>query len=464
VRPVLSTLAVAAALSVPAAASAAPPVLPPGTFDPAAPSSPFPGLQGIGLRGDNAMQGFAFDEEARQLYVLQTVTGDAEKRAGNLWLNRLTYGGKLIDSMRLNGFGHGVSMGVSRHGDERWIFVESKSSSPDGGDGKGTHVSRVVYHGGTTVDDSGAKDATPPGTEGRSPRPTVDPVTGQLVVRYSAGSGVYGFKRVPIEDAVAQRWDRVVDLGTTPSAGEPRPGGGEIVSQGYTVAGTTAYLYYGDSYDHVKKPGDAYVRFVRLRPGKRVTGTIGGMKALPDLPFREPEGIAVQVNPGGAPRLVFGLASDPVTSPDQTKRYANFAFQEGFVADAAPTPTPTPAPAPVPPPAAAPAPALALGPVALRARRIVRARLLRTRRIPIVVGGLDGRAEVRVYARFGSKTRRIYRSSRTVRTAPRVVTLKLSTTQVWRLRRTTGRVRLTISARADGRPTTRRHVTVPRRR
>ncbi|MDO9410417.1 hypothetical protein [Patulibacter sp.] len=465
-RPGLAALVTAVALGVPASASAGP-LLPAGTFDPAAPSSYYPQLLDTPLKGSNAMQGFAFDEQAQQIYVLQTVTG--EKEQGNLWLNRLTYSGKLVDSMKLEGFGHGVSMGLHDHGGAVWVFVESESKSSGGEDGKGSRVARVVYHGGTTVRSgtSAALDVTPPGTANNAPRPTVDPVTGQLVVRYGERPGVWGFKRVPIEDAVVGRWDRLVTLGTTPTKGEPRPGNTseEVVSQGYAFAGETAYLYYGDSYDHVGKPGDAYVRFVPMRATKLVRGTIGGVKVLPDMSFREPEGIAVQVNPGGPPRLVFGLASDPVTKPDETRRFANFAYQEGFlpgpVPEPEPAPEPVPAPAPAPPPVAAPAPAAT---IVLRAKRVNRNRVVRTRRIPISIGGADVAAEVRVYAKFGRRLSRIYRATRTVRTAQRTVTLRISRAQARRLRRSSGRVRLTISARVAGQPTKRRHVTIPRRR
>ncbi|MEV4421901.1 hypothetical protein AB0L40_18235 [Patulibacter sp. NPDC049589] len=463
-RPGLAAFAVALGLAVPSVASAAP-ALPPGTFDPAAPSSSYSKLQGLRLKDSNAMQSIAFDEDAQEIYVLQTANG--EKPHGNMWLNRISYSGKHLGSMKLNGFGHGASMGLQRHGSQVWIFVESQASSSGGADAKGDHVARVIYDQGATVTSgsSAALDVTPPGTAGKAPRPTIDPVTGQLIVRYNDGKGVWAFKRVPVEDAVAGRWDRVVKLGTTPSGGETRPGSSEqIVSQGYAFAGETAYLYYGDSYDHVGKPGDAYVRFVPMRADKLVRGTIGGVKVLPDLPFREPEGIAVQVNPGGPPRLVFGFASDPVTSPDTTERFANFAFQQGFIPGPVPEPPsepePAPEPAPAPPSVAAPAPA----PLVLEARRVNRNRLVRTRRIPISIGGADVAAEVRVYAKFGKKLRRIYSATRTVRTAQRTVTLKISTAQARRIRRTTGRVRLTISAHVAGQPTKRRHATIPRRR
>ena len=124
---------------------------------------------------------------------------------------------------------------------------------------------------------------------------------------------------------------------------------------------------------------------------------------------------------------------------------------------------PDPEPAPVPaPPVAAPAPAAAT--LVLRAKRLNRNRIVRTRRIPISIGGADVRAEVRVYAKFGRRLRRIYGATRTVRVAQRTVTLKISKAQARRLRRTKGSVRLTISARVTGQPTKRRHATIPRRR
>lgn len=87
-------------------------------------------------------------------------------------------------------------------------------------------MARIVHHAGTTVrsGSSAALDVTPPGTANDAPRPTVDPVTGQLAVRYGERAGVWGFKRIPIEDAIVGRWDRLVTLGTTPTKGEPRPG------------------------------------------------------------------------------------------------------------------------------------------------------------------------------------------------------------------------------------------------
>lgn len=463
----LAPAVLVAAIALAAAPAAhAGPALPDGAFDPRAPSAAYPQLQNLSMQGNNAMQSLAFEENAKNLFVLQTVTGKAEKANGDLWLNRLDYTGRKIDHMRLNGFGHGVSMGVRRIGKSITIVVESESKPDDEGVGKGSRVAAFEYHGGDTVQSGKApvKDITPPGTENKAPRPTLDPVTGQLIVRYNGPGSTWSFLRVPLDDALAKQWGRVSVLGRTPTAGEPRPGDAKsrVTSQGYAFAGGTAYLYYGDSYDHVRKPGDAYIRAVPMRADKTVKGTIGKADALVDLPFREPEGIAVQVNPGGAPRLAFGFASDPVTSPDETKRFVNVAYNEGFVPTAVPAPAPAPVPAPVPtpPPVAAPAPVT----LTVKARRINRNRLLRTRRIPISIGGGDVAAQVRVFARSGKRLRRIYTATKTVRTAPRTITLRISPAQARRLRRTRGRVRLTISVSGPGGPITRVHATVPRRR
>jgi hypothetical protein len=435
-----------------------------GTFDPTAPSDHYEALLHTPLYGPNAMQSFAFEEQGRNIYVLQTVHGDGPKHDGDMWVNRIDYGGKLLDHMRLDGFGHGAAMGLTRAGSQVSLWVESESRPNSDGEGFGTRVARVIYKAGATVKSgsSAAVDVTPPQAAGKSPRASIDPVTGNLIVRYGIKSGTYGFLSLPTADALAHRWGGVKLLGTTPSAGVARPSGdGSVTSQGYALAGTTAYLYYGDSYKHVAKPGDTYIRAVPLNPAKAVSGRIGYSYSLKDLDFREPEGIAVQVN-GGRPRLVFGFAEEPPGGG--TQRLANFSYKEKFTPAPVPVPAPAPpppappAPAPVPPPPPAAAPQLVVHP-----RTISRSSLLRTRRIRIAVRGLDARATVRVTARLRGRFVRVYGGTLPVRVAARTVTLRLSAPHVRQLARSRGRTRLTITVTAGG--LTRRVVAhVPRAR
>lgn len=343
-RPALVALTLGVALSAAAAPAASAQGLAPGSFDPTARSSHYVALLHTPLYGRNAMQSFAFDEAAKNILVLQTVHGDAPKRNGDMWVNRIDYGGKLLDHMRLSGFGHGAAMGLSRSGSQVWLWVESQSKpNSSGGEGFGTRVARVIYQPGKTVTPAstarGVADVTPPQTAGKSPRATIDPVTRNVIVRYGIKSGTYGFVSLSQADALAHRWGAVKLLGTTPTAGVARKRGQpRATSQGYAVAGTTAYLYYGDSYKHVAKPGNTYIRAVPLNPAKSVAGRIGYSDSLRDLPFREPEGIAVQPN-GGKPRLVFGFAEE--RPGGGTRRLANFSYKAKYVlAPVAPDPAP----------------------------------------------------------------------------------------------------------------------------
>jgi len=460
--PAIVALALGVALTATAAPSATAQGMAPGSFDPTAPSDHYKPLLHTKLHGPNAMQSFAFDEAAKNIFVLQTVHGAGPKRNGDMWVNRIDYGGRLLDHMRLSGFGHGAAMGLSRSGNQVWLWVESQSKPNGSGDGFGTRVARVIYQPGKTVTPAstsrGVRDVTPPQAAGKSPRATIDPVTGNVIVRYAGKSGTYAFLSLSQADALANRWGGVKLLGSTPSAGVARHRGQRrATSQGYAVAGKTAYLYYGDSYKHVPKPGNAYIRAVPLNPAKSVGGRIGYSDSLKNLDFREPEGIAVQPN-GGKPRLVFGFAEEPPGGG--TRRLANFSYKQKYVlAAAAPAPAPAPVPAPVPVPAApAPPPALVVHP-----RQISRATLLRTRRMTIAARGIDARAVVRVTARLRGRFVRVYGGRHQVRVAAHTVTLRLSAARVRQLRRARSRTRLTIVVTAGG--LTRRVVAhVPRAR
>ncbi|WIY01825.1 hypothetical protein QRX60_48790 [Amycolatopsis mongoliensis] len=74
------------------------------------------------------MQGFAFDNVNRRLFVVQARNGTS---GDDLCVNQLGFGGEVLGSMHLGHAGHGVSIGVQPVGTAlaRFKFVDGGTSS-----------------------------------------------------------------------------------------------------------------------------------------------------------------------------------------------------------------------------------------------------------------------------------------------------------------------------------------------
>ncbi|MEU7551596.1 signaling protein [Streptomyces sp. NPDC044571] len=247
-------------------------------------------------------QSFAFDDTNGQVYTLQTVQGgirldDEEepvsagdrKDAGDMCLTRLSSSGETLGHMYLRGFGHGISFGVEPTGQRTYIWVEGNA---DAASGYGRSVVRVPFKDGAVLDssDPSVRHFEPlPGASGVSP--ALD-LAGERVLVSREEEGVHRFAVYGMQDFLAGRFGaaQVVKAGVQVKE--------EEWFQGCALYGDHVYVLTGGPYtgkngdNPPKSGGNTYITVIDVRTGEaqgrhRVT-------VAPDLPFREPEGIAVR--------------------------------------------------------------------------------------------------------------------------------------------------------------------------
>ncbi|WP_017238093.1 phage baseplate protein [Streptomyces sp. SS] len=305
-------------------------------------------IQTVDLVKGPAPQAIASDTVNGWIFVLQMETGDQDDiEQGNMRLNRIDRRtGKVIDSMQLKGFGHGISMGVEPGDKQTHIWTEVSqvgrsfhySRRKDGSikAAFGKAVTRFLYAKDTVLDadDPVLRKFTPPGSTAGT-GPSIDPVNNRLCVMYHKG-GRRHFTRYDLADAAAGMWtpegttfvmkecgDLVpaqpscVDEDVTPDVPSRYPLEPTLTSQGYTVLGDVLYWYQWAPYlvDEDPKtlpvdgfPGVAFLTSYTWADGKRfdrqVVTTAGG------LTRREPEGAAIEVAPEtGETRLLIGFSN-----------------------------------------------------------------------------------------------------------------------------------------------------------
>ena len=246
------------------------------------------------LREGTVLQSFAFDEVHKHLYVLQVRKGG--EAAGNLCLNRLDHKGESLGHMYLQGFGHGVSMGVQNAPDGTvWIWTEAASK---GGYGQGVTRFRFTDGAVRTGDDVKVRKPIPGSTNNQ---PSVCMTSKRISVRYRM-DGKARYRVWNLEAFVDRDYDDPVadfaQTGAHPDA--------TIPFQGYALHGDHVYQLAGTAYNALTNPpaerGNAYLSCLDIRTGKLVQRTRTG--AGHTLTYREPEGLAVRGS-----RLYMGFAS-----------------------------------------------------------------------------------------------------------------------------------------------------------
>lgn len=248
------------------------------------------------LHEPTVLQSFALDEVNKHLYALQVRRGGAE--SGNLCLNKLDYEGTLLGHMYLQGFGHGVSMGVQNASDGTvWIWTEAAA---EGGYGQG--VTRFRFSGGAvrTAKDVKIRKPVPDSTNNQ---PSVCMASKRIAVRYRMDNKPR--YRVWDLDAFVDRdsGKPVADLAQTGAHPDPK-----IPFQGYALHGDHLYQLAGTAYDDTTNPpaqhGNAYLSCLDIHTGALLQQQ--RTEAGRTLTYREPEGVAVRRSPGT--RLCVGFA------------------------------------------------------------------------------------------------------------------------------------------------------------
>ncbi|MFJ6424557.1 hypothetical protein [Streptomyces hydrogenans] len=284
-------------------------------------------VQTVDLVQNPAPQAIATDTVNGHVFVLQlessaTAPGDS----GNMYLNRVhRTTGAVTGSMRLKGFGHGISMGCQPVGGESHLWTECGPLHVTGsGSAFGKSVTRFAFVDGGELDATTIPQArrfTPPGSTAGT-GPSFDPTTGLLTVVYHK-DGKRHFTRYDADLAAAGTWTPVgttfvmpAGEDVTPAVPSPYPLEPTLTSQGHQTLGDVLYAYHWAPYDAETHPdtvpsafpGIAFMTSYDWTTGQRldrqvVTGADG-------LERREPEGVAVEVDPTTQEtRLLFGFSN-----------------------------------------------------------------------------------------------------------------------------------------------------------
>ena len=308
-------LGLGAAAALPAAGAAAPmrtPATVPSSsrFDLSQPS--YERFRSVSLHETHhAMQGMAYDNVNRRLYIAQIRNGSD---GDDLCINQLSIEGVLTGHMHVNNAGHGVSIGAEPVGSSTYIWVECDSSSHSDA-GRGTALARFKFVNGASP--SGVKKFL---TGSKTITCATDPINKRLLVRRNE-SGSMHYSLFALADAAAGKF-------SSPLAhfAQPKLGDGSVTFQGYTVLGD--YLYTLDGTGHQDQADiNSYVTATDMNTGKVVQRSL--TKAGKTLFYREPEGMMVYKTVGGHLRLCFGFASRP--SMSSSTRYASVYFKDVLI-------------------------------------------------------------------------------------------------------------------------------------
>ncbi|WP_157252783.1 hypothetical protein [Nonomuraea typhae] len=245
-----------------------------------------------------AMQSPAVDPVTHELYLVQLRDAGTADELGNLCVNRVSATtGKVLDWMHLDGFGHGYQIGAQHIAGRTHLWSEAGPLRK----GFGTRVTRFPYLPGRSIDMTSDVLTKPysPASDTLTCAPAVDPIGNWLTLRFRTPSG-YFYSRHPINPATGK-------VSGTPAATIAHPPSVVGTFQGFATVGDLLYLYNGDPSDSFED-SNARISLVSWRdPGR--TPVVTPVTALPGLPVREPEGLAVEPL-GDRVRLLFGFSGD----------------------------------------------------------------------------------------------------------------------------------------------------------
>jgi hypothetical protein len=313
-------------------------------FDLTAPSTAL--LREVWLTGTRVLQSFAFDNTRGHLFTVQLVDGGLELPGetqthsgsdrtanGDLCLTRLDTSGNILGSMYLRGFGHGVQIGVESTNSGSYLWTETHNVPTLNADGTytgwGDRLARFKFANGTvlTADSPAVTQYT---LESGTDRTTagVDPVNDRLAVRCRVG-GAFRFRLYDLADFKAGGRTALADVA---QPAELQPGYPDTF-QGFASLGSHLYLLAGTAYGtdgSVSPDGNTFVTCVDWNTGDVVDQQL--TKAGYTLPYREPEGMAIQIPDPSAPqavRLCMGFAS--VVSDTDSRKRASVYYKDALI-------------------------------------------------------------------------------------------------------------------------------------
>jgi hypothetical protein len=283
-------------------------------------------LSGARLRDERSvLQSFAFEEGDGQVYLMQVEgANDAGTHAehdarGDLVLTRLTLpGGTVTGHMVLRGFGHGVAMGVEREGEAVYLWTEVDAEPASRNSSRGARLGRFRFADGVTLEATSAVIEKFAPLEGqRVCTPSLDLWTGRIAMRYVSITGAWRAALFDLAALKAGPAKPLADIALPVAFG---------TVQGWCTFGSYLYVYSGEAYGPTNPPpGNATLWCIDWNTGAVVESR--HTTALSDLPFREPEGLAVQTGRHG-PRLCFGFGA--AVSARDARRRASIAYLDDW--------------------------------------------------------------------------------------------------------------------------------------
>ncbi|MGW0764280.1 phage baseplate protein [Streptomyces sp. NPDC002676] len=293
-------------------------------------------LREFQLSGTRVLQSFAFDNTRGHLFTVQlvddglqlpgetqTYSGDDREANGDLCLTRLDTSGRILGTMYLRGFGHGVQIGVETTSSGSYLWTEThniRTLNPDGVTytGWGDRLARFKFANGTvlTADSPALTQYTLESGVDRTTC-TIDPVNNRLAVRCRV-SGAFRYR---LYDLAAFKSGGRTPLADVAQPADLQPGYTDVF-QGFASYGSYLYLLAGSAYGSngsTSPDGNTFITTVDWNTGALVEQKL--TKAGQSLLYREPEGMAIQIPDPANPqavRLCSGWASY-VSSTDKSK-------------------------------------------------------------------------------------------------------------------------------------------------
>lgn len=276
-------------------------------------SEPQKVLHETSVKDDTVLQSFAFDNVNGHIYVLQVMGGgqkladeevlaswDKRSLQGDLTLTKLDLEGNQLGYMHLKGFGHGVSMGIEMEGKEPYIWMETDAID-DGTSGWGNKLTRLSFEDGALInaesDDLEKYEPIPGAT---NTTVNIDQAYELLTMRYRL-DGAFRYAVYPLEDFKEGIYEPIYDVA------QPK----DIDTfQGFASYGYYLYLLEGNEFKEDDQKGNTYITTIDLEDEEVLDKQF--IDAALDLPFREPEGMAIAIPNPKKPHIAtlnFGFAS-----------------------------------------------------------------------------------------------------------------------------------------------------------
>ena len=262
----------------------------------------------------HAMQGFAFDNVNRLIYVAQLQDKASGGTGDDLCINHVSFGGTVRGHMHLANAGHGVSIGAEGVGSDSYIWTECDSDDSST-DGRGTALARFKFVDGATPKVTKFLQ----GSHGITC--AIDPVARRLVVR-RLESNVRYFSVYSLTAAARGDFSNRLAHFREPSV---LTAGTDF--QGYTAYGSYVYTMDGTTQAN-ESTINSYVTCIDMNNGAIVSRKL--TSAGKSLVYREPEGMAVYRTSGGEARLMMGFSSRP--SKESLDRYASVYYKNALIA------------------------------------------------------------------------------------------------------------------------------------